>query len=336
MLNLQPRGIFQNGTVGVWTESRDYASGGFSFTPETIEQSFAVFGYQEAEVNRWLFQAAVRGDYRDISPKNERISDRIGAIRQRLFRNVSGSLATIYNISPRLKSRLMVMRSFRAPLLEELFNEGPHLAAYSFEVGNPDLSGETGLGLEWNLSYHSDLFYLKGTLFHNSFVGYIFPRNTGQTNFRTLLPVYQYRGLDARFYGAELESHLQVGQHWRGDLSMSFVRASLVENGSPLPQIPPMHGKLKIEYMIGQFSAGTTLRAAARQDRVDQFEEPTDGYAVVDMHAQYLLPRFSMMHSFSFSVNNIADTVYRKHLSRVKVIMPEPGRSFKFSYRVYF
>jgi iron complex outermembrane receptor protein len=88
--------------------------------------------------------------------------------------------------------------------------------------------------------------------------------------------------------------------------------------------------------MIGQFSAGTTLRAAARQDRVDQFEEPTDGYAVVDMHAQYLLPRFSMMHSFSFSVNNIADTVYRKHLSRVKVIMPEPGRSFKFSYRVYF
>ncbi len=336
MLNLKSKGIFQNGTIGVWTESRDYASGGFSFTPETAERSIALFGYQEAEVGRWLFQAAIRGDYREISPENERTSVRIGEIRQRIFQNVSGSFATIYNISPRLKSRFMVMRSFRAPLLEELFNEGPHLAAYSFEIGNPDLTGETGVGIEWNLSYHSDLFYLKGTLFHNNFSGYIFPRNTGQTNYRTLLPIYQYVGLDARFYGAELESHLQVGQHWRGDLTMSFVRASLLQDESPLPRIPPLHGKLNLEYVIGQLSAGATLRAAARQNRVDQFEEPTDGYAIVDLHAEYLLPRFSMMHSFSFSVNNVANTVYRKHLSRVKVVMPEPGRNFKFSYRVYF
>lgn len=230
----------------------------------------------------------------------------------------------------------MFMRSFRAPLLEELFNEGPHLAAYSFEIGNPELQGEIGTGVEWCLSYHSDLFYLKGTLFHNMFSGYIFPRNTGETNFRTLLPIYQYQGLDAQFYGAEMESHVQLGSRWRSNFTVSYVRASLVEGRTPLPRIPPLHGKLNLEYVTGQLTVGATLRAAARQARVDQFEEPTDGYAVYDLHARYLLPRFSVMHSFSLSVNNVTDDIYREHLSRVKVIMPEPGRNFKLSYRVYF
>ena len=32
-----------------------------------------------------------------------------------------------------------IMKTFRAPGIEELFSDGPHLAAYSYEIGNVEL-----------------------------------------------------------------------------------------------------------------------------------------------------------------------------------------------------
>ena len=37
-------------------------------------------------------------------------------------------------------------RAFRTPSVNELYSEGPHLAAYAFEVGNPSLENEQGTG----------------------------------------------------------------------------------------------------------------------------------------------------------------------------------------------
>ena len=31
------------------------------------------------------------------------------------------------------------MQTMRAPRVEELYSDGPHLATYAFEIGNPDL-----------------------------------------------------------------------------------------------------------------------------------------------------------------------------------------------------
>ena len=41
-----------------------------------------------------------------------------------------------------------IARSFRTPAIEELYSNGPHLASHSYEIGNPDLEAETGLGFD--------------------------------------------------------------------------------------------------------------------------------------------------------------------------------------------
>ncbi len=41
-----------------------------------------------------------------------------------------------------------VARAFRTPDVNELYSEGPHLAANSYDVGNPSLEMETGLGID--------------------------------------------------------------------------------------------------------------------------------------------------------------------------------------------
>lgn len=335
-LTLRNFGQFQNGHIGFWSESRNYAAGGFAFTPQTIENSYAVFGYQEMDLSSLLVKSSFRFGYRDVSPEAEKISNRIGHIRRRHFTDVAGALTGEYRLSTSIRTGLTFMRSYRAPLLEELFSEGPHLAAYAFEVGNPDLDSEIGLGGEIFLAYDADFWHWKTSMFQNSFRGYIFPVNTGDMNYRTLLPIYQYTGADAVFRGIEAETHGNLAQHWTGRFSFSYVRATLTDSKKPLPYIPPLSGKMSLVYNREQLSIGNTIRGATHQKRVAEFEEPTDGYAVMDINAQYMIPRDRYIHSIALSISNVFSTTYRKHLSRVKVIMPEPGRNFKLNYRVYF
>jgi iron complex outermembrane receptor protein len=42
------------------------------------------------------------------------------------------------------------------------------------------------------------------------------------------------------------------------------------------------------------------------------------------------------IHSLTLRVDNAFDQEYRDHLSRVKEIMPEPGRNLSLLYRVEF
>lgn len=42
------------------------------------------------------------------------------------------------------------------------------------------------------------------------------------------------------------------------------------------------------------------------------------------------------LHVVTLQLENLGDTEYRNHLSRVKEIMPEAGRSISLAYRVVF
>ena len=72
------------------------------------------------------------------------------------------------------------MKTFRAPGIEELFSDGPHLAAYSYEIGNSELGTEDGWGTEAFLRYSVGRVKLNLALFRNQIFGYLIPTNTGK------------------------------------------------------------------------------------------------------------------------------------------------------------
>jgi iron complex outermembrane receptor protein len=108
------------------------------------------------------------------------------------------------------------------------------------------------------------------------------------------------------------------------------------DSKDPLPQIPPFKGTLGIQYMRNNFNFSVSSEFAAAQNRVDQFEEPTDGYVVFKLGSQYSIYSKSFIHNFSLAFENIFNTEYRNHLSRVKSILPEAGRNLRLSYKMYF
>lgn len=331
-------GPLERGAVGVSAAYRDYASGGYSFTPRSTEQTLSAFIFQEMQADPFVVQAGLRFDHRRVMPAARDTSRLIGVIRPRQFAGVSAAVSGTWAASERLTLGARLLRSLRLPGIEELYSEGPHLAAYSFEVGNPALQMERGWGTELTARYEHPSAAVRLALFYNRISDYIFPQNTGEPS-RVQLPIYQYRGAEARFVGGEAAATWRMGAGLEAEASASYVRATQLDAqqgaGRPLPQIPPLKGRLGVRYRRGGLTLGPTLRLAAAQERTGDFETATPGYAVLDVSAEYAVAAGSVLHTISLGVENVFNTEYRDHLSRVRVIMPEPGRNLRLLYRVH-
>lgn len=336
-MRMRDLGWLRNGVIGIWGEYRDHASGGLSFTPRAFEYGAAAFAYQEAHWGPVLANATLRIDLRQVDPEQARRSATVGDIRTRSFTGISGGLSARYRFGNGLAIGATGLRTFRAPGVEELFSEGPHLASYSYEVGNAGLPAEKGVGLELFVDYKRRGSAFRLAFFRNAFDNFTYPNNTGERSRRRYdLLVYQYVGQQALMQGAEVSWQQRLGGRWHAEGTLSYVRGELTELNRPIPRMPPLSGKFGLKYASDRFAAGAALRLAAAQRRLGDFEQETAGYAVADLSAEYLLSTGSYVHTLALSVENLLDSEYRVHLNRVKAIMPEPGRNVKLLYKVYF
>jgi len=328
-------GPFGRGKAGISALFRQYNVGGLVFSPNAKEVASNGYVFQEAAFGKWTTSIGFRYDARTAIPEKE-TQTRIGFIRKRNFGGVSASASVNSQLNKRLSTALTLSRSVRMPALEELFTEGPHLAAYSYDTGNPDLITEKGIGAEWHTRYRTTHTEAQFSLFRNRIPSYIYLANTGKVNNRTLLPVYQFSRGDAVIQGFEAVVHQSLFAGLAAEATLSFVSGTLVETQRPLPQIPPLNGRGAIQYRTGNLLLSGGVKFAAQQNRLGEFEEVTEGYIVPNIAAQYHLTTGKTLHTFNLSINNLTNTTYRDHLSRVRSIMPEPGFNVKLLYRVYW
>lgn len=334
LFHTHQNGHVRKGAVGVWTEYRDYASGGFSFTPNSTEWTVAGFGYQDVHFEGVTLQGGLRYDYRTVRPRATGDASDAGVRRTRTFGGISASLRGLLHPSERLSVGATLMRSLRMPGIEELFSEGPHLAAYSFEIGNADLGVERGWGTEIFGEFQSPRVSGSLAFYHNFIYDFIYPKNTGEMNVRTLLPIYQQTGSEARMLGSEGSVTVRPLGIVSLTGSASYVRGTLTESSEPLPWMPPLTGKFDASYTWNRLTIGGTVTAATDQDRVGEFEEPTDGYVVYGAYLQYYITTGRFLHTLDIGIENLTDTEYRDHLSRLKSVMPEQGRNVKLLYKL--
>lgn len=341
-------GFLDKGSFGLWGEIEDYAVIGAG-TPDANSYKFGAYLIEEADFGRLHLEGGLRFDWVLNKPDEEFNSDLIGQVRERSFPALASSAAAIYSLSEKVSIGTSVLHSFRAPSLEELYSEGPHLASYSYEIGNPELDPERGLAKELFVRYQSDRANAEAAIFHNGFSNYLYAQNTGQENTsRPDLINYQFVGTKAVLYGAEFSGELQMFTNFVLDASLSYtiaernVSESEQQNSNynsdtrPLPQIPPVKGKASFKYSKSGFELGSRIRVAGEQNRTGEFETPTDGYTLLDAFSQYRLEGGNLLHTFSLNVNNMLNTEYYDHLSRIKDLRPEPGINVSFLYRVYF
>ncbi len=342
-------GVLDDGIIGVWGEFVDFFV--FDrFNIETYSVSGSAFTIQEINVGPLHMEFGVRLDVNSAIPKEDKPDSRIGDIRQRNFIGLASSAAVVYDLGLGFYAGTSFMHSFRPPTPNELYSEGPHIAAYSFEIGNPDLRPERGIGKEIFFRYKSTDATFELNTYHNNFQNFIYPRDTGRENiFFPRLNDYQFEGVNAQIYGVEAQGEVHFLRYFVANASLSHTigRRDLTEDEREmeeltrkrdyLPMIPPFQINAGLNYVYNGISIGGMVRHSTEQDQVALFEEPTGAYTIVNLNASYrFTSKRKLLNTFSLRVNNLLNTEYRNHLSRIKEIYPEPGINVNLLYRLYF
>ena len=147
---------------------------------------------------------------------------------------------------------------------------------------------------------------------------------------------YKMRGLKARIYGIEFDINYKT-DFATISADYSAVVGNNISEVIPLPYIPP--AKTRIRLAMGKmknFSPTLQVTKASPQNRLGEFEQPTDGYTLVNLFGSYDLKLGNGSHKIIFQFDNILDEVHYNHLSKIKLIMPEMGRSISIQYRFLF
>ncbi|HUD72383.1 MAG TPA: TonB-dependent receptor [Dongiaceae bacterium] len=324
------------GSFGFQTSNRDFqAIGDEGFVPPTVTRNRALFAVEQIGTGAVTFEAGARYDNQD----NE-VADPL--LPARSFNGTSLAGSVIWKMPKDYILALEVARSVRLPTAEELYANGPHLATFQFQVGDPNLDVETGLG--YDLSFRRTKGRVSGeaSLFTTDFNGYISLTPTGNlidVN-GELVPEYVYVQSDANFRGGE--AHLDIEllhrdpHHVTLELGADTVRADDTESDEPLPFITPVRYSLGVSYHGPRFWGLVEGRRTNQQDRVAPNETPTDGYTWLNATLGCRLFSGAMVHDLILRGLNLTDELGRDHLSPLKDLVPLPGRDLTLSYRLTF
>lgn len=328
-------GLRREGAVGFWTLARDFSvAGSNTGSRPAREYVGAAFGYEELAWERFRLQLGARYDQSRIEPLDTS-PGLLGEIRTRDFGALSGSVAGMVDLVEGVTIGLSASRAFRTPSVEELFSNGPHLADFSYNIGNPSLDPEFGFGLDAFVRYSSPRMRGEIGIFRNSIRDFVHYLPTGQLDPRlNRYPVYQAAQTDAILRGGEAVLEWEALRSLALRSSVSVVRGSRGSDGSPLPEMPPLHWSQSARYERPRWFATIEWRGAAAQERVAENETATDGYSLLDAGAGFRWNALGGFHSITVAASNLTDAVWRDHLSRIRTVAPQPGRNLRILYQI--
>jgi iron complex outermembrane recepter protein len=340
------------GALGMMAHARDNrALGGFTGSRSARSYSLAGFGYEDVSLAGFRVEVGGRYDLTRVVPLSLapiRIGGREVPVHERLFGAFSASTAVLRDVLPGWAVGVRVARAFRTPSIEELYSDGPHLGDFSFDIGNPDLEPEIGLGSEVLMRGSLPRLQLEASAFYNLMRGYIHHQPTGEIDSRFhRFPVFEATGEHARFLGAEGGAQWEPLRRLVVDGHASWVRARRLDSDAPLPSIPPFSGGARARWEGVAYFISLGVNGARPQYRVAPAfpdplgsgnllvpERPTPGYRLVNASAGLRWMERNRFHTLTLAVDNLTDSVWRDHLSRIKDVAPQPGRNLRLLYQV--
>jgi iron complex outermembrane recepter protein len=326
----------RGGTSGFqYLERNAKIRGEEKFLPDSRQRQAGLFTVQTLVDDPWRFEGGARVEFSKLTAEAD---EQLGTLaNSRKFTTWSASLGGQYEFTPGWRAGLSVSRSARAPSLDELFSNGPHAASQSFEIGNPGLDAERSLSVEASLRGTPGRVEFTGNLYYSHFGNFIFQTPTGEV--QDDLPMFEFQGGKANFYGFEAQLQAKLGQalgiNWTGELQADAVRATM-RSFCPAPFIPPFRVTASLSGERGPFDGRIEIEQAFDHDRTAPIETGTPGYTMVnaafDWHPFDASPELTL----SLQANNIFDVEARRSTSRLKDFAPLAGRDIRLTARLGF
>lgn len=335
---------FDHGVVGFQTENSEFSAlGEEAVVPKSDIDRFGFFTLQDIHTENIIYELGLRVEQQFITPDDQSGSSHTP---------VSFSASALWKFSEQSNISLSFSRSQRAPDVQELYADGPHLATSSYDIGDPNLDNETAYYLE--LGMHLDQGWVQADInvYQNWVNDYIALINTGtfydqhdgmfvaDCEEGGCLPVFQTEQHNAEFTGYEAQLTFPLWQTGYGNLTgqlfSDYVRGRFT-NGDDIPRLPPLRWGMQLAWDDTFWDASIRLTRAEDQDHPGVNETETEGYWLLNASANYRLKiddRNKLL--FFVKANNLLNEEIRLSTSFLRNIAPQGARGVELGLRYVF
>ncbi len=367
-------------TTGLNVQHQTNENSGLEFIiPNYTTSDFGAYIFARKYTGSWFVSAGLRGDFRSLQSQSLYLDSNGTAVDSSAFTitkfdefgkhfiSITGAAGVSYS-TPSTVFRLNISRGFRSPNISELSSNGKHEGTFRYEIGNKELIPETSLQVDVGITFTSGHFNVELSGFYNTINNFIYLSKISSVFGGDSIadptdpaPTYTFRQGQAALIGGELFTDLHPHPlDWlHFENSLSFVQGQLM--GQPdsmknLPLIPPLKYQSELnahaEKQIGPFTNTYASVSIAHYFSQNNFysafgtETMTQGYTLMEAGtgADVVNKKGNVLMRIFFSVNNLLNTKYQSHLSRLKYAPVNPlngkqgiyGQGRNFSLRIIF
>lgn len=335
------------GVSGMRQENRRFSTG--FLIPDFLAYNIGVFVLESWTKGKTTVETGLRYDYRwmEIYSNTGRRATEIVDGGIFTYRNATGVLGLIYELTPNTAVAANVGRAWRPPGVNELYSHGVHHGTAQFEIGDKELDTESSLNTDLTLRYQGDRGRGELGLFRSHYSNYIslLPADDLVLTIRGAFPKFTYVQSDAVIQGFDGYLEYELTPYIETHLSASFVRGRNTAESQPLYQMPstrfiaglslhlPTDGRL-LDAGIG-FEGRFVMRQNNFPEGID-YADPPAGYELFDLDLHAEIAVADQPVRVQFGIRNLFNQRYRDYLSRFRYFIDNPGRNFTFGMSIPF
>jgi outer membrane receptor protein involved in Fe transport len=230
-----------------------------------------------------------------------------------------GNLALVRKLNVSSNLFVSLNTGFRAPNIDDLGTLG--IVDFRYETPNFDLNPEYSLQYQAGYKYRGSRLRGDIYLYRNELYNLIV-RSRVEGDSLEGYPVYQKVNNGRAFIqGIETDWQYMFHPSWMISANLTYTYGQNISKGEPMRRIPPLFGRLSLEYSKKAWWINLEWHAAGKQDRlsggdVDDNRIPAGGtpaWNIFNVHASYQW-RFLAV---DMSLRNLLNEDYRYHGSGV-------------------
>jgi iron complex outermembrane receptor protein len=345
-----------NGSIGVDFITHGNLEQGTTYVqliPNFVDYSGGVYGIEKMQLGNWTLEGGLRYDYRwlqvyKLNPttlvKNSPVQD---------WQNLTVNAGATYRFNEHFSGTFNFGSAWRPPSVLELWADGIHQSAASWQFGDSTLKLEKAYNFSTAVKYSSAAFTAELGVYANAFQNYIYARPdtfvviTAQGTF----PAFTYTPIKhALFEGIDLNFTWRIREHLSLTSKTSIVRARDLDLHQWLINIPADRYDNTLRYQwtkIGRlknFFIGANNLLVSKQTRViplppagpglsqpqqifSKLITPPAGYMLWGAEAGCTVPVARQDIRISLSVTNLTNTAYRDYLNLFRYYVNDLGRN---------
>lgn len=276
--------------------------------------SIAAFTIHTLDLNKWNFTAGAR-----FNTFINKVRDEVIGLTTLTPSALVGNLGILRKLNSTSNLFVSLNSGFRAPNIDDLGTLG--IVDFRYETPNFDLKHEHSFQYQTGYKFRNNNLSGEVYIYHNV-LNNLIVRNKVPGDTIDGYPVYKKENIEhAYIRGAETAWDLSLNKSWMVSGALTYTYGQNITKKEPARRIPPLFGRLAMEYRQKDFHISLEWQSAAKQARLaagdrDDNRIPsggTPGWNVFNIYTSYTI-RFVRV---DLSLLNLLNEDYRYHGSGI-------------------